>query len=370
VIPENHDTHVTLATAPRPGAIAVLQLHGPGAQRALQQLTGIDRWTPGRVCLVDFAGIDRGLATLWRTGDQGKRGSGGNRGWAQLTPHGGPCIVQKLLGKLAELGVGVENNPDPLALFPEADSPIQADTLACVARAASPAAIDLLLAQPELWRQVMSNPASLDTDTITAHTSVLDRLIDPPAVVVVGRPNVGKSTLMNRMLGRSASVVADLPGTTRDWVGAVAELGGVNDAVAVRWLDTPGLCDGRDDIEQRAIAIAQEVIASADVLIAMCDPELGWPKAEGLPRRPDLWALNKVDQMEGRPFIEGEGKGPDNPILISAKSGRGVSALQAGVLTSLELDDINPQTLWAFSDTLKRFVVQETDGLTEYLAAR
>ncbi|NJL31882.1 MAG: GTP-binding protein [Phycisphaerales bacterium] len=56
-------------------------------------------------------------------------------------------------------------------------------------------------------------------------------------VVVAGQPNVGKSTLMNKMLGRSASLVADLPGTTRDWVAGWVELEGV----ALHWMDTPGL---------------------------------------------------------------------------------------------------------------------------------
>jgi len=370
VTPEIHNTSVTLTTAPRPGAVAVLQLHGPNVQRVLQQLTGIDRWAPGHVRLADFAGIDQGLATLLSCASQRDQGNRGDRGWAQLSPHGGPRVVQKLLQKLAELGVAVEVNPDPMAIYPEADSPIQAEALSGVARAASPAAINLLLAQPALWRQAMSNPEALDTDSIVARTSVLDRLIDPPSVVVVGRPNVGKSTLMNQMLGRPASVVADLPGTTRDWVGGLTELGDGTAGVSVRWLDTPGLRVSNDGIEQRAIVIAKDAIASADLLIVMRDPACDWPDAQALPRTPDIWVLNKADQLEDPPGVQGEGRGPDTPITISAQSGLGIPELQAGVLASLGLQGVDPQTLWAFSDTLKRFASHEIDGLADYLAVQ
>jgi tRNA modification GTPase len=361
VNPDTPGTSVTLTTAPRPGAVALLQLHGPDVERVLQQLTGIDQWTSDRVRLADFAGIDRGLATMSSSGD---------RPWAQLMPHGGPRVVQKLIEKLTELGVNLQVNPDPVAVYPEADSSIQADTLACVARATSPAAIDLLLAQPVLWRHAMENPQTLDTDSISARTGALDRLIDPPSVVVVGRPNVGKSTLMNQMLGRAVSIVADLPGTTRDWVGGLVELGDVKTGVSVRWLDTPGLRASSDEIEQRAIQIAAEMIASSDVLIAMRDPTCDWPEPGAMKRKPDIWVLNKADQLAGRSEIRGDGKGPDTPLEISAKSGEGVSTLQAGVLALLGLEDLDPHAIWAFSDTLKRFVSQGADGLADYLSVR
>ena len=288
-------TWVTLMTVSRPGAVAVLQLHGPGhgVEEVLERVTGRRAWEPGRLLLVDIAGVDRGLAVLLRAGSGGV---------AQLMPHGGPRVVQAILEKLAELGVRVERDPDPVALYPEADSPIQADALWTVARAASPAAIDLLLAQPGRWRAAMKVDRSLDRDKLREDARVLDKLVEPPTVVVVGRPNVGKSTLTNRLLGRTVSLVADLPGTTRDWVGAVVELGGVRgirDAVAVRWLDTPGLRDSGDGVERRAIGLAREEIVSADVLIAMRDYDQDWPGSGALPREPDLRVVNKVDDDGG-----------------------------------------------------------------------
>lgn len=344
-------TRVTLTTAPRPGAVAVLQLHGPDVADVLSRVTGKNGWEPGRVRLVDIAGVDRGLAVLIR---------GGAEGSAQLMPHGGPRVVQTILEKLAEAGVSIESSPGPVALYPEADSPIEADALAAVARAASPAAVDLLLAQPALWRQAVHSSTKIDRDQLLCDAHVLDRLIDPPTVVVVGRPNVGKSTLTNRLMGKSVSLVADLPGTTRDWVGGLVELGAAHDAIAVRWLDTPGLRESGDSIEQRAIGLAREVIESADVLIVMRDPEHGWPEDTALPRKADVRVVNKVDD------VAGAASWPD-AVTISAKTGRGVDELQRRIIHTLGLSALGTDTLWAFSETLRGYARGEVDDLGAYL---
>lgn len=345
------ETRVTLTTALRPGAVAILQLHGPAVEDVLAHLTGKKNWEPSRVRLVDLAGVDRGLAVLIR---------GGPEGSAQLMPHGGPRVVQTILEKLAGAGVTIESAPDPVALYPEADSRIEADMLAAVARAASPAAIDRLLAQPALWRQALRNPRMIDRDKLASDSDMLDRLIDPPTVVVVGRPNVGKSTLTNRLMGRSVSLVADLPGTTRDWVGGFVELGGAQDAVAVRWLDTPGLRDSADTVEQRAIGLARQVIGSADVLIAMRDPEHGWPDDAALPRKADARVVNKVDD-------EAAAASWPDAVTISAKTGRGLDVLQRRIIDALGLSAIKPAALWAFSETLRGYIRGEIKDLDAYL---
>jgi small GTP-binding protein len=332
---------VTVTTASTAGAVALIQLHGRGAADLLSRVTGKSDWIVARVRLSDLAGVDEGLAVLLRDD------------WGQLMPHGGPRVVHKLLDRLLELGACYDAEPAARELYPEAASDLEADMLATLARAASPAAIDLLLAQPALWERWERERHEPPAD-ILRRSDALDRLVTPPTVVVVGRPNVGKSTLTNRMLGRTASIVADLPGTTRDWVAGLADIQGV----AVRWLDTPGLRDSGDPIEQRAIALAQRVVAEADVLIAMREPEIEWPEKESLPREPDLWITNKSDirsdeERETASVPVGSLAVSRSSIRISAATGQGIPDLQRAILARLSLADLSPR-VWAFSPSLRR----------------
>lgn len=364
--------HVSIQTAPNPGAVAIIQLVGDDVVQPISELTGRNDWLDGRFYLVNFAGIDTGLACVLRPG------------WAQLMPHGGPRVVQKIIDALvgtdtipdSKANITFNANPNPRDTYPEANSDLEADILATIARAASPAAVDLLLAQTRAWEQWLEQneterPEPAD---IIEQAAILDRLIDSPSVVVVGQPNVGKSTLTNRMLGRSASIVADLPGTTRDWVGGMAELtmgstmGGsspLTSGIAVRWLDTPGLRGSDDAIEQSAIQLANSVIHDADVLIVLRDSEIDWPNQASLSRSPDLWAVNKVDRetltgdepSAGLPAqfaSTSDGRNADAPLLISAEMGQGVAALQACVIQLLGLAELPTNLPWAFSPFLRR----------------
>lgn len=355
-------TRCSLMTAWGTGAIAIIQLHGSGAIDVLHQITGIAAWRDNTLRLVRFGDIDDGLAGVMRIGD---------RTLIQLMPHGGPRIVRRILDVLHELGCVNDAELSSHELFPEARSELQADMLATMARAASPAAIDLLAAQPALWREAITNHHKFDV--VLDRSRVLDCLVDPPSVVVVGRPNVGKSTLTNAMLGRHASIVADLPGTTRDWVAGVAELvsddqrAGTSDAtrraVAVCWLDTPGVRATNDPVEAKAIELASSIIVSADVLIAMRDHEIDWPDARALPRSPDLRVMNKADlgTVSDRPSHDA--------IHISADTGAGLRHLQTRVLAAMRLtpDILETPAIWAFSNTLKHAVEQhDLDAIYRY----
>ncbi|MEM8736961.1 MAG: GTPase [Planctomycetota bacterium] len=349
-------TH-TLTTALQPGAVAILHVHGSETHRVLEQLTGHAAWPVGRLRLSRFADIDEGLAGLIRPDT------------AQLMPHAGPRVVQKLQAWLDNHHVPPATHPVPQALYPEADSPLEADVLHAIANAASPAAVDLLAAQPKLWRiwhNTHPRPRVSDPGR-----SPLRHLLIPPTVVVVGRPNVGKSTLLNQLLGRAASVVADLPGTTRDWVGGLVELAPapatpLTSAVAVRWLDTPGLRHSDDPVEQRAIALARRLTEQADVLIAMRDPERDWPEPEAFPRHrtPDLWLRNK-----SRPKDTDAPGSREHPLHLTAREGDGIEQLQQRVLQTLGLSPQPPAepALWAFSPRLQDIVNGRSTGAEPYL---
>jgi len=343
---------LTPATAPAPGAVGILQLHGPDAFSLIEQLTTRPAPPPGRVAVRRLADIDDGVVVI---------GDAPGGPWAQLMPHGGPRVMRKLIDALIDLGAAWDQTPDARTLYPEADSPIEADALAAIARAPSPAAIDLLAAQPRLWRAWFKaekrksgkaeNPDCLDFPLF--RFSAFPFLLSPPTVAVIGRANVGKSTLTNALLGKAVSIVADLPGTTRDWVGSLVELQGTRglarQGVAVQWLDTPGLRDSDDPVEQRAIEVARRVIEQAQVLIALRDPQADWPDAAALPREPDLWVMNKCDDAEGRAGIRTSCAGP---LPVSAKADRGLDALADAVLDHLGLLALSVETPWPFTEPL------------------
>ena len=307
-------------TAPAPGAIAIVHLRG-SVESALAALTGRDDWPPGTARLAAFDEIDEGIAA--RLDDL----------TAQLMPHGGPRVVQRLIAKLESLG-GRPGGDDPLAAYPEAEDRIEACMLRTLARAASPLAIDLLLDQPRRWR----DDARVVDDATRARSRRLDRLVVPPVVVIAGPPNVGKSTLGNALAGRNVSMEADLPGTTRDYVGARIELAGL----VVDLYDTPGRRATGDAIERRAIEIAEGLVARADLLVALTDCEHDWPD---LPREADLRVASKADL----------GRRADADLAISATKGSGMDGLVAAMRDRLVPPaDVADAGRWLFDRLLER----------------
>ena len=114
-------------------------------------------------------------------------------------------------------------------------------------------------------------------------------------MAIVGPANAGKSTLANRLLLQDRSIVADLPGTTRDWVGETANL----DGLPVMLIDTPGIRETDDPIERAAIQRSIPAIDSADLVILVLDatrplaPEQQ-PLLDRFPRA--IRVVNKSDQ--------------------------------------------------------------------------
>ncbi len=310
-----------VATSSQPGAIAILQLDGD-VTNVLRAATGIAQWPTGRARLTTLADIDRGMAL--RLTDK----------VAQIMPHGGPRVVQRLVAWLVDRGVELVAPDDvaPERVFPEATDRFEAMALAAVTRAASPIAVDLLLDQPRRWRA-----ATADCNPDAERARRLNRLIDPPMVVVAGPANVGKSTLSNALVGRSMSIAADRPGTTRDYTSGRIDLAGV----VVDWHDTPGLRDSSDPIEVESVEIARALITRADMVVALTDHQQPWPV---LARRPDLRVANKCDLGE---------RGDGGDLSISAATGVGIAELVLAVRDRLvPPEDITHPGPWLFDRRL------------------
>jgi GTPase len=161
-----------------------------------------------------------------------------------------------------------------------------------------------------------------------------------PLVAIVGRPNVGKSTLFNKLVGQRLAIVEDLPGTTRDRINADAEWNGRTFTV----IDTGGLEMGSDDdITNRITAQAQLAIEEADVIIFLVDTKSGITEADNevaaLLRRsgkPVALGANKADNATRRQeAVEFYSLGLGEPITLSATSGTGSGDLLDVVVEAL-----------------------------------
>ncbi len=161
-----------------------------------------------------------------------------------------------------------------------------------------------------------------------------------PTVAIVGRPNVGKSTLFNRLVGGRAAIVSDQPGTTRDRHFGESTWNGRRFWV----VDTGGLVPGASDLMDRAIGTQVErALAEADLVVMLVDGKDGvMPVDEEIARRlrrsdrPVLLAVNKLDSLATRddrhPF---HALGLGEPLPVSAATGQGSGDLLDAIVARL-----------------------------------
>ena len=160
-----------------------------------------------------------------------------------------------------------------------------------------------------------------------------------PALAIVGRPNVGKSTLINRLAGRRIALVHDMPGVTRDWKQADIEI----DGAPFRLIDTAGLEeDGTlDALADRMTAMTRQAMAQADLILFMIDARAGVTPFDehfgNLIRQSGkevLLVANKCEGKAGQPgVLEAYALGLGEPIGLSAEHGNGVGDLLDALTT-------------------------------------
>ena len=151
-------------------------------------------------------------------------------------------------------------------------------------------------------------------------------------VALVGRPNVGKSSLLNRLSRRERAIVTDLPGTTRDLLESEIVLEGV----PITLLDTAGIRATTDEVEQLGIARSHDALASADLVLLLFDLAAGWTVEdqalyEQIPGAvPRLLVGNKLDLTNSA--AEGAPSSPALDVRLSAQTGDGEPALVQALL--------------------------------------
>jgi tRNA modification GTPase len=170
--------------------------------------------------------------------------------------------------------------------------------------------------------------AELDQLVADARQGALLR--DGLRVAIVGRPNVGKSSLLNRLSRRERAIVTDLPGTTRDLLESELVL----DGVPLTLLDTAGIRPTSDRVEQLGIARSREALAAADVVVLLFDLQAGWTADDEALRQqvpagaPLLVVGNKADAAG----VAAGAAAPPAQVCMSALSGEGLAAVEAELL--------------------------------------
>lgn len=198
-------------------------------------------------------------------------------------------------------------------------------------------------------------------------------------VTVAGKPNAGKSTLLNRIIGQKLSIVSSKPQSTRDRVVGIH----TTDDVQMIILDTPGLLDPAYPLQRAMRATSLNAVAEADVIIYVIDATEGalpnFTEAAGLsdpPRAPIIIALNKVDSLSSRRRAELAELYPE-ALQISAINGEGVPSLLTAASERLPTspflypeDEISTQAVRFFvSELVRETALEQLEDEVPYSVA-
>ncbi|SEP00514.1 tRNA uridine-5-carboxymethylaminomethyl(34) synthesis GTPase MnmE [Aquisalimonas asiatica] len=360
------ETICAVATPPGQGGVGVVRVSGPAARDLLEAVAGTLP-EPRQVVFRPFRGdggdaLDEGLV-LWFPGP----GSFTGEDVVEFQGHGGPVVMDRLLRRLTALGARLarpgefseraflngrldltqaEAVADLIAAGSEAgakaamaslqgafSSRVHTLTDALVElRVYVESAIDFpdeeidFLGDGEVAARLQRVRADLDAVRAAAGQGRVLR--DGMTVVIAGRPNAGKSSLLNALAGDSAAIVTDIAGTTRDVLREHIQI----DGMPLHVIDTAGLRDSDEPVEQEGIRRAWQAIDAADRLLLVVDDRdgVGAPERDILARLatglPVTVVRNKADLSGSEPGVDRAGD--HDTVTLSAMTGAGLPALR------------------------------------------
>jgi tRNA modification GTPase len=359
----DHATIFALSSGQGRAGVAVIRVSGPLAGQAIEALAG--RLPPARVATTVWfrhprtgAPIDQGLA-LWFPGTRSFTGEP----IAEFHTHGGRAVVAAFLGSLSEMAGfrmadpgeftrrAVENGKldltraEALADLIDADTDLQRrqalaglegrlfetvsrwrETILSI-KSLIAADVDFAdqedassISQSEIAGRIMTLAAEMDAILALSRRGRL--VVDGYKVVILGRPNVGKSSLLNALAGSEVAIVTEVPGTTRDALEVRLNLRGM----PVRIYDTAGLRESEDPVERIGISRARSLAENADLVLLLSDEPGEEPLEPALADGSVIRVRSKVDLIAGGSL----NMVPDNSrtdIAISTRSGIGLAEI-------------------------------------------
>jgi tRNA modification GTPase len=354
----SRDTIAAIATPAGRGGIGVVRVSGPEVPRIARAILGCLP-EPRRATLGSFAQLDQGIA-LYFPAPHSYTGEP----VLELQGHGGPVVMQALLAACLDAGARLaEPGEFTRRAYLEgkldlAQAEAVADLIDAASREAARSALRSLSGefsaalgalQAQLVELRALTEATLDfpeeeldalhrDDAAARLTRVQKALEDVLArsrqgsllrsgihVVLAGRPNVGKSSLLNRLAGEERAIVTPQPGTTRDALREPIQIEGVPLVV----VDTAGLRVASDMVERLGVERTQQELERADVVLTVFDATRGRDELESLPAGvARIEVYNKVDLAPG--FVA-----PAGALALSAKTGEGIELLRRALLETM-----------------------------------
>lgn len=373
---DSQDTIAAQATPAGRGGVGIIRLSGPKAADIAMQLTGLEKFRPRHAHFARFrsaAGetLDEGILLHFPaphsfTGED----------VVELQGHGGPVVMAALLQRVVQLGCRLARPGEfsQRAFLNDKLDLAQAEAIADLIDAASEqsarsalrslqgafsgrinelvealihlrmyveAAIDFpeeeidFLADGKVLQDLDAIAGRLQQVLQEAHRGVL--LKEGMRVVLAGKPNAGKSSLLNALSGRDSAIVTAIAGTTRDVLREHIHI----DGMPLHVTDTAGLRESSDEVEQEGIRRAWNEIQQADCVLMLVDareagtetdPVVIWPSfVDALPKTARLvLVINKIDLTTGTAEYQ---PGPVPLIRLSAKLGTGVDLLREHLKT-------------------------------------
>ncbi|BAZ82318.1 tRNA uridine-5-carboxymethylaminomethyl(34) synthesis GTPase MnmE [Sphaerospermopsis kisseleviana CS-549] len=167
-------------------------------------------------------------------------------------------------------------------------------------------------------------------------------------VAIVGRPNVGKSSLLNAWSQSDRAIVTDLPGTTRDVVESQLVVGGI----PVQVLDTAGIRETVDQVEKIGVERSRQAANNADLVLFTIDGSVGWTDAdqeiyEQVKHRPLILVINKIDLISEaeKQTLKSKIQNVKAKIETAAAKNQGIDDLETAILESVEVGNVEAANL-------------------------